>query len=469
MRWFGRRGAGVGVGAGAGGADVGGAGDEPTVEIPVGQMPLLSTGTDVTGLEPAREPSPTSKPTKPKSGIRVTDLLGESIRGMAGRPARLVLTMLGTVIGIAAVVATLGLGQTAASQVTERFDAVAATRLTASPVDSPDFVPEEFASKFALPWDAEERAKRLAGVTQAGSVTRLPGQSVTNVALLRPGQVSAGTIPVLAVSPGIVGATGAKLATGRFFDAGMDQRQSAVAVLGLNAAQRLGVNRVDSQPSIFVGGRPYAVIGILSEVTNREELMDAVLLPNGVVGARFDVVGPAELEVRTAIGATQQVAKQLPLAMNPNDPSTVKVKSPPPPGRLGTAVLGDVNGLFLGAGALALIVGSFGIANVTLLSVMERSGEIGLRRALGARRKHIAAQFLLESGLLGLIGGLIGSALGILTVVLVCVSRDWTAVLDIRLALFAPLVGALVGLLAGAYPSMKAAATEPITALRQSN
>ncbi len=128
----------------------------------------------------------------------------------------------------------------------------------------------------------------------------------------------------------------------------------------------------------------------------------------------------------------------------------------------------DLDTLFLLLGAVSLFVGAIGIANITLVSVLERVGEIGLRRSLGASRRHIAEQFLLESTTLGLVGGIIGASLGTLVVVAVAASRTWTPVLEPWVPLGAPLLGAAVGLLAGLYPSVRAAALQPVEALRSS-
>ena len=173
-----------------------------------------------------------------------------------------------------------------------------------------------------------------------------------------------------------------------------------------------------------------------------------------------------ERVVETRIGATALVASQIPLALSPNDPLRVKVAAPPEPKLVKDGVQSDLNSLFLILGGVSLLVGAIGIANVTLVSVLERTGEIGLRRALGAGRRHIAAQFLAESTAMGLIGGVLGASAGLLVVVGIALTRKWTAVIDPLTPLIAPLLGAGVGLLADLYPSLRAARLEPVDALR---
>jgi ABC-type antimicrobial peptide transport system permease subunit len=126
----------------------------------------------------------------------------------------------------------------------------------------------------------------------------------------------------------------------------------------------------------------------------------------------------------------------------------------------------DLNTLFLVLGLVSLLVGAIGIANVTLVSVLERTGEIGLRRALGARRRHIASQFLAESTTIGFLGGVLGASFGVLVVVIVAAFRTWTPVLDSWIPLAAPVAGAIIGLASGVYPSLRAARLEPVDALR---
>ena len=399
----------------------------------------------------------------------VIDMADEAILGIGSRPARLLLTMLGTVVGIAALVATLGIGQTAAGQITDRFDAISATRVVVTAVPEAPGDPQANGAAAVLPFDAAERVGRLAGVEAAGTFSELDlgDNAVAGVQLTDPTAPPAREIAVIASSAGLLATERGEVIQGRFFDEGHDRRADRVVVVGAGAAERLGINRVDTRPTIFIGGKAFTVIGIIDNVQRRSELLDAVVIPNGAARDVFALEAPAELDIRTALGAAQQVGGQAARAVDPNNPEAFKVDTPPLPGRLGADVRSDVNLLFLAFGALALVVGGLGIANVTLLSVMERTGEIGLRRALGARKRQIAGQFLTESGMIGLIGGLVGAAIGIVAVLTVSLIKNWTPVLDTPVALTAPVAGAAIGLLAGAYPALKAAAIEPITALRQ--
>ena len=402
-------------------------------------------------------------PERPRLAPR--DLLEEALASLTARPGRAVLTTLGTVLGVAALVATLGLSKTAGNQIVGRFDALAATDIVVTPKAAHT---GRSGGASVLPWDAEQRTLRLNGVVAAGTLSDvdLRGDLVRAVPVNDPLGQTQFQLPVKAASAGLFRAVRATLGSGRLPDAGHSARADRVVVLGANAAERLRVARVDNQPAIYIGERLYVVVGILSGVERQPSLLGSVVMPEGTAQRDFALAAPATVQVETRIGAASLIAGQLALALNPTDPSQLKVAAPPEPRRVRAGVQNDLNALFLLLGGVSLLVGATGIANVTLVSVLERVGEIGLRRSLGAARRHIAGQFLLESTTLGLLGGLLGAALGTIVVVGVAASRTWTPVLEPWVPPGAPLLGGVVGLLSGVYPSVRAAAMEPVEALR---
>lgn len=407
-----------------------------------------------------------SPPPRKRDRFGLRDILGEAGSSIGSRPGRLVLTVLGTVLGIASVVVTIGLAQTASGQIAKRFDAVGATQAVLEPA-SQSLGGRERAST-SLPWDAEERLLRIAGVEAAGLVgtVDVAEDAITAVPVTDPSAPPLTSPAVLAGSPGLLGAVRGTVAEGRWFDAGHSERADRVVVLGSRAADRLGVHRVATQPSIFIGSRAYAVIGIIDDVARRTDLLDAVVMPFGTATADFDLRTADQVQVRIALGAGPVLREQGPVVLEPNNPENITVQVPVIGTGVQDSVQADVSTIFLALGAVALLVGGLGIANVTLLSVFERVGEIGLRRALGATRSNIAVQFLVESVVIGLLGGLIGSAVGVATIVTVSLAQEWTPILDLRVTVGAAVLGGVIGLIAGLYPSLKAANVEPIAALR---
>ena len=410
---------------------------------------------------------PSSSPSRiPRSRFRALDLVSEALAGLFARPGRSLLTALGAVLGIAALVATLGVANTAGNQIVSTFDELSAT----SVVLTTDQGFSGANTRISLPWDSEQRLARLNGVVAAGSMAdvALGNDLVRSVPIIDPLGQTEFQIPMIAASPGIYPASRGRLATGRWYDLGHSERADRVAVLGSAAAQRLNITRVDQQPVVFVGDVSFVVVGILAQVQRQPELLNAIIVPEGTAREVYKLESPSTIQIRTEVGAAALIAAQGPIAVAPDDPSTVRVQAPPEAEDLRADVQEDINALFLILGGVSLLVGGIGIANVTLVSVLERVSEIGLRRALGAGRRHIAYQFLLESTGVGLFGGMMGTSLGVLTVVGVSAARTWTPVLNPAIPVAAPLLGAAVGLLAGLYPALRASLFEPVDSLRAS-
>lgn len=399
----------------------------------------------------------------PRSAITWRDLIEEAVAGMFARPGRMALTVLGIMIGLTALVATLGLSQTAGNRIISQFDELAATEIfVTAKSDLTGIDPK------AIPWDAGERLERLNGVVAAGTLSEVDvGDALVSASPIQdPRQQTAFRLAVQAVSPGLFVAAHAEVAHGRLYDLGHTQRADRVALLGVNAAERLGIRGVGQLPAIAIGDYLYLVIGILDNVARQPDLLSSVIIPEGTARRDFDLAGPGAVVIETRIGAATLVASQTALALRPDHPDALKVEFAPEPQRVRDAVQSDLNVMFLLLGSLSLVVGAIGIGNITLVSVLERIGEIGLRRAIGATRGHIAAQFLLESATMGVIGGVLGASLGVLIVVAVSAYQVWSPVLDPATPLVTPLIGGVIGLVAGVYPALRAAHLEPVDAVR---
>src|SRR3990170_508963 len=399
------------------------------------------------------------------SGITIRDLFDEALAGIFARPVRMMLTVLGVAIGLTALVATVGLTRTASNRIISQFDRVAATELfiTAKPGRTTGIVDPK-----AIPWDAPTRLRRLNGVVATGTMSEVHvGNALVSSSPVKdPLNQVAFKLSVYAASPDLFSAVRAELETGRLPDLGHSNRADRVAVLGPDAARRLGVMGLKQLPAVFIGDHLYLIVGILRDVARRPELLGSVIIPEGTARHDFGLTGPERVVVETKIGATHLIADQARLALRPDDPRVLKIEVPQEPKRLRDEVQTDLSAMFLLLGGLSLVVGAIGIANITLVGVMERTGEIGLRRAIGATRGHIAAQFLLESASMGVIGGIIGASVGVLIVVAVSAYQVWTPVLDPAAPVLAPLVGGGIGLLSGTYPALRAAHLEPVEALR---
>jgi putative ABC transport system permease protein len=405
------------------------------------------------------------------------DMLAEAVAGIAARPGRSALTLIGTILGTGAFVAVLGLTATAAGQISTQFTALDATTVTVEDNGPPVNVASPGTNPaIGFPPDADAIADRIDGVLAAGvwwPVSFQNAPDFTSAPTLA--ATSAQNIVLVAASPGAARAMGLKLVAGSSLTTFENDTAQHVAVIDTVVAGELGISpgRLSAHPAVFVDGIPYTVVGVYSAAARVVTSESAMLIPERTAVADYGNPQPgignqneAQLVVATRLGAARTVGSEIARAELPTDPRRLVVSTPPNPLTLQSQVSGDLTGLFLILASISLLIGAVGIANTTLVAVLERTEEIGLRRALGARPRQIAGQFLTESTALGTLGGLLGTSLGVLTAVVFAVSQNWTAVINPVVTLPAPLIGTVVGLLAGLYPALRAARTSPLAALR---
>jgi putative ABC transport system permease protein len=400
------------------------------------------------------------------SRLRAHDLGSEALAGLLQRPGRSALTLLGVVLGIGSFVVIVGVAQTASGQIGKQFNVLQATQAYVFDVGAHS---SGGSPQVDFPADADARADRINGVIAAGVYWPVPFKQAAVSGLAAGFLASAHSVPVTAATPGLLAAAGARLASGVVFNQFHESTAQNVAIIGQTAANTLGITNLASQPAIFINGQPFTVIGIVASSQRLPQLDVGVTIPASTALRLWGAPSgqSAQMLIHTKLGAAHVVAEQAPVALRPDNPTLLKAAAAPSAAGLQHNVSTSLNSLFLTLAGVALVVGAVGIANTTLVAVLERAGEIGLRRALGARPRHIGIQFLTESTALGLFGGLVGASLGVAAILAITIDRHWTALLDPRIVLAAPAAGAIVGLLAGLYPALRASLLEPAAALRR--
>jgi putative ABC transport system permease protein len=393
----------------------------------------------------------------PNSRLRIDDVVRAGALGLRTRRLRTSLSVVGIAIGIAAMIGVLGLSSSSQADLEARIQALGTNLLEAQ-------AGQGFGRGDAtLPDTAVAMVGNIGPVESVSSVATVDA-TVRRTDLVR--DDITGGISVYAVDEDLIDTLRLDLVDGAWFN----QATAAypAVVLGSTAAAQLGVTDVADGLRVYVNDQWFAVIGIIEPASVAEGLDRAALV--GLAAAETYLAGddlaPGTLYIRATEGSVDAVRGVLPATIDPESPEEVEVSRPSDALAAQEAADDAFTSLFLGLGAVALFVGGIGIANVMVISVIERRGEIGLRRALGATRAHIRRQFLTESVLLAGAGGLVGVGLGVLITAFYARSQGWAIVVP-AIAVGGGLVASLViGAAAGLYPAIRASRLTPTEALR---
>jgi putative ABC transport system permease protein len=384
------------------------------------------------------------------------DLLRVGSLGLRSRRVRASLSALGISIGIAAIVGVLGISQSSKSGLLNELGQLG-NLITVQAGNT------AFGQATELPVTSEGMVSRIGPVTDVTEIAAISNTYVYRSSFVP--TIDTNGISLTATDAALPATLGASVAHGTFLNAATAHYPAVV--LGAEAASLLGINNLANPTQIWIGGHWFTVIGILKpvELVNQMDSMAFIGFPIAETYFAFDG-HPSELFLRALPSQVNAVASVLDATVNPPDPTTVAWNLPSDILKAEVATKGAYNGLLLGLGAVALLVGGVGIANVMVISVLERRSEIGLRRALGASRRHVAEQFLTEALMLSVLGGVAGTVIGGAATAIYALTQHWSVVIPAE-ALYGGIGAAVViGAIAGLYPSMRAARLSPTEALR---
>lgn len=389
-----------------------------------------------------------------RSRLRTADRIRAGLSGLVSRPARTLLTALGIAIGIASMVAVVGISSSSKADLLAELDELGTNLLQVRPGQS------AFGDAAKLPVDAAGMIGAVPTVEQTAGITSIKGEPTRS-----PYDDGPYGLSVVAADGKLAPTLGLEMASGRALDDGT--QKLPVAVLGSVAAERLGITDLVGGPTVTIAGRQVQIIGIMKSHPLHPDLDRAVIIGRDYATADLGVEpNHSAVYVRVVPGAVEDTRPVLARTANPGAANEVQVSRPSDALEAQTKVDQNLQNLLLALGGVALLVGGVGIANIMVISVIERRSEIGLRRALGARKGHIRSQFVIEAAALSAIGGVLGVGLGIGATFVYARSQGWTV--DVPAPALAAGVGAalVIGAVAGLYPASKAAALDPADAVR---
>ena len=403
---------------------------------------------------------PTSNPKRQRSRLRAIDVVAQAVRGLTSRKLRTALTALGISIGIASLISIQGITEANQAAARAEIDALGSDFLFITPgtgiteeAELLPYAPATLDSHISdleyvaalYPVDARARRNELIPEAQTGGVT-ISAITSADLDLLEP--------------------VNGSVQFGRFHDP--TSVEVPAVVLGSLAAERLGIRHLTGHPTINISGTNFSVIGVLDEfeILNTDLNRTAIIGLNVAANLFETPDNPGAIYAQVQPEQLDDVRELIPAQANPFAPGEVAVSRPTEALEIREVIDETFARILQSLALIVLAVGGIGIANIMVISVIERRGEIGLRRSLGATRKHIASQFIIESTVLSLLGGVLGVAIGVAIVIGYAQYKDF----DLIIPWFWLTIGVgaafVLGALAGLYPAWRASRLDPAEAVR---